>query len=120
MRKAMTGSLSPRLARHFEIRGVEAVIEQPSVGLQVFREARMMSRWARAVSITTMIIASMWANAASGSGYQLLKKILVPGTGGWDYLAVDSEARRLYVSHGTRVEVIDLETDKVIGQIPDT
>jgi len=80
----------------------------------------MMSRWARAFSITIMIVGSLWANAASGSGYRLLKKILVPGTGGWDYLAVDSEGRRLYVSHGTRVEVIDLETEKVIGQIPET
>jgi DNA-binding beta-propeller fold protein YncE len=58
--------------------------------------------------------------AAAGGGYKVIKKIPIAGEGGWDYLNIDSEARRLYVSHGTRVEVIDLDTDKVVGQIPDT
>jgi YVTN family beta-propeller protein len=44
----------------------------------------------------------------------------IGGEGGWDYLTVDNEARRLYVSHGTHVVVIDLETSKVVGDIPDT
>ncbi|HEX4567292.1 MAG TPA: YncE family protein, partial [Vicinamibacterales bacterium] len=40
--------------------------------------------------------------------------------GGWDYLAVDATARRLYVSHGTHVVVVDLDSNKVVGDIPDT
>lgn len=58
--------------------------------------------------------------AAAGADYRVIKKIPVGGEGSWDYLTVDSDARRLYVSHGTRVEVIDLEAGRVIGQIPDT
>ena len=47
-------------------------------------------------------------------------KITVGGDGGWDYLTVDSSARRLYVSRGNRVVVIDLEKEAVVGELPDT
>jgi YVTN family beta-propeller protein len=45
------------------------------------------------------------------------KKIALPGDGGYDYLFIDQQNRRLYVSHGTTVDVIDLETDKLVGTI---
>lgn len=54
------------------------------------------------------------------SGYHLLKKIEVGGEGGWDYLFADSDAHRLYVSHATKVVVIDTDKDTVIGEIPNT
>ncbi len=61
------------------------------------------------------------ATAASAAGqYHLLKEIPVGGEGGWDYLSVDSTARRLYVSHATKVVVIDLEKDSVVGEITNT
>jgi DNA-binding beta-propeller fold protein YncE len=47
-------------------------------------------------------------------------KIAVGGDGGWDYLTVDSEAQRLYVSRGNRVVVIDLDKETVVGELPDT
>lgn len=53
-------------------------------------------------------------------GYHLLKRIEVGGEGGWDYLTVDSAGRRLYVSHATRVVVIDLDKNTVVGEIPNT
>ena len=56
---------------------------------------------------------------ADGS-YHLLKEIPVGGDGGWDYLSVDSAAQRLYVSHGTKVVVIDLATNAVAGEIVNT
>src|SRR6478672_5513966 len=46
--------------------------------------------------------------------------IQIGGEGGWDYLSVDSAAHRLYVSHATHVVVIDTQTNKVVGDIPDT
>lgn len=58
--------------------------------------------------------------AASNSGYHVAKEIPIGGEGGWDYLTVDSPARRLYVSHATKVVVVDLDSDKVVGEIPDT
>ena len=46
--------------------------------------------------------------------------IQIGGEGGWDYLAVDAAAHRLYVSHATHVVVIDTQTNTVVGDIPDT
>ena len=50
----------------------------------------------------------MWAAPGADGGYSVIKKIPIPGSGSWDYLTVDEAARRLYVSHGTQVEVLDL------------
>jgi len=52
--------------------------------------------------------------------YKVLSKIKIGGTGGWDYVYVDSANHRLYVSHATQTEVIDTATDKLIGNIPGT
>jgi hypothetical protein len=52
--------------------------------------------------------------------YKLLKEIPVGGEGGWDYLAVDQFARRVYVTHATRIVVIDIDKNEVIGEIADT
>src|SRR5206468_2675199 len=57
---------------------------------------------------------------AAATGYHVTGEIKIGGEGGWDYLTVDSAARRLYVSHGTHVIVIDLDANKVVGDIPDT
>ncbi len=54
------------------------------------------------------------------TNYKFLKEIPVGGDGGWDYLSVDQIARRLYVTHATKVEVIDLDQEKVVGQIADS
>ena len=52
--------------------------------------------------------------------YHLLKEIPVGGEGGWDYLSVDTAGRRLYVSHATKVVVIDIDKDVVAGEITNT
>ena len=52
--------------------------------------------------------------------YKLLKTIPIPGEGGWDYLAADSDNRRLYVSHNTEVDVLDLDSEAIVGKIPNT
>ena len=54
------------------------------------------------------------------SGYHLVKAIHVAGDGFWDYLTADNDARRLYISHGTRVQVMDTDTYAIVGEIPDT
>lgn len=55
-----------------------------------------------------------------GTGYRILTRYPVPGNGGFDYLMIDSAARRLYVSHGTQVDVLNPDSGKLIGTIPDT
>jgi DNA-binding beta-propeller fold protein YncE len=47
-------------------------------------------------------------------------KIAVGGEGGWDYLTVDPDAHRLYVSRGNRVAVVDLEKEAVVGELAGT
>ncbi len=60
------------------------------------------------------------AQTAGGSGYHLVKKVKLGGTGGWDYLEVDPATHRLFISRGTHVIVVDPEQGKIIGDIPDT
>jgi DNA-binding beta-propeller fold protein YncE len=67
--------------------------------------------WALVISTTFAI-----AMAAAGA-YHLIKKISIPGDGGWDYVAADSEARRLYVSHDTEIVVLDLDSGAIVGKI---
>jgi hypothetical protein len=52
--------------------------------------------------------------------YQFVKEIPVGGEGGWDYLSIDPAAHRLYVTHATKIVVIDLTKDAVAGEIADT
>ncbi len=57
---------------------------------------------------------------AADGPYRLIKEIAIGGDGGWDYLNVDSAAKRLYVSHASKVVVIDVATDAIVGEITDT
>lgn len=60
------------------------------------------------------------AVAASAPGYHIVQTWKLGGEGGWDYLKMDSEARRLYISRATKVIVIDADSGKAVGEIPDT
>ncbi len=65
----------------------------------------------------------MWTGAGgqpAGSGYHILDSLKLGGEGGWDYLTVDTSAARLYVSRGTRVQVVDLAERSIVGEIPNT
>jgi DNA-binding beta-propeller fold protein YncE len=64
-----------------------------------------------------MTIALVAAVAFAAEGYKVLNKIKIGGTGGWDYVTVDSNAHRLYATHATFVEVVDLDSGKPVGQI---
>src|ERR1700751_154965 len=52
------------------------------------------------------------------SGYRLLKKITLGGEGGWDYITFDSPTRRLFISRQTKVIVLAVDSEKVVGEIP--
>jgi YVTN family beta-propeller protein len=69
---------------------------------------------------TALFLVMCLAVSASAADYQLTKKIPIPGQGGWDYLIVDEAARRLYISHGTQVEVLDVDSGKLVGTISNT
>ena len=65
--------------------------------------------WTAALAIAAL--------AFGGEGFKVVSKIKIGGTGGWDYVAVDPDANRVYASHGTQVEVVDTKNGKVVGKI---
>ncbi len=71
----------------------------------------------KVISISFAFIALL---SQSGSGYKVVGRYPVPGSGGFDYITVDSSARRLYVSHARQVEVLDADSGKILGTIADT
>jgi DNA-binding beta-propeller fold protein YncE len=77
-------------------------------------------RAASLVIFAAVCVALLVAPTFAQGGYAVAQKIVIPGTGGWDYLAVDEGARRLYVSHGTQVEVVDIDAKTLVGTIPNT
>jgi DNA-binding beta-propeller fold protein YncE len=66
-----------------------------------------------------VVVASV-AAGVSAPGYHLVSTWKIGGEGGWDYLKADSDARRLYIARATRVIVVDLDSGKPLGEIPDT
>ena len=65
-------------------------------------------------------IALLCTTAAAEDAYKFVTEIPIGGEGGWDILMIDSTAARLYLSHATKVAVVDLETNKVVAEITDT
>src|ERR1039458_8934377 len=55
---------------------------------------------------------------ASQQPYHIVDHWKVAGDGGWDYPVADPGAHRLYIAHGTEVDVVDTNTGKSIGTIP--
>jgi DNA-binding beta-propeller fold protein YncE len=74
------------------------------------------------ISVKSAVVALALAISAlqSGTGYKVVTRYPVPGNGGFDYITIDSATRRLYVSHGTEVNVVDADNGKLIGTISDT
>jgi YVTN family beta-propeller protein len=70
--------------------------------------------------LALVLLLSLFTAAAQTSGYHIIKKIPIPGEGSWDYLTVDESARRLYVSHGTQVEVLDVDSGAIVGKVEKT
>jgi hypothetical protein len=73
-----------------------------------------------AVICSAVVFSHAASPAPAGSGYHVIKTVPIGGDGGWDYVYVDSDARRVYVSRGTHTMVLDADTYAVVGDIPDT
>ena len=57
---------------------------------------------------------------AAVPGYQLLREIPVPGNEGWDYLSIDAATWRPYLTHGSKIVVMNLDAETSVGEIGDT
>jgi DNA-binding beta-propeller fold protein YncE len=64
-----------------------------------------------------LLIAGSLLAAPAPTGYHVVKEIPLGGEGGWDYLTVDPAGRRLYVSHSTKVTVVDVDSGKPVGDV---
>jgi YVTN family beta-propeller protein len=71
---------------------------------------------------SVFIIASLFncTNHAIAQGYKLTKTFHVASPGGWDYISVNTKSNKLYLSHGTQVNILDKATGDSIGIIPNT
>ena len=67
-----------------------------------------------ASTLTSFVVTT---SAHAQKPFRIEQRWTIGGTGGWDYIAVDSGAHRLYIVHQTRVDVVDIETGKVIGAV---
>ena len=83
-------------------------------------------RFARSLLIVALLSPAAASLLAAGPPpptaphYHLVRRILLGGSGGWDYMTLDNAARRLYVTHYTHVMVVNPDTGKVVGNIPNT
>ncbi len=76
---------------------------------------RLIVRWT-----TSGLFALICAIALGDEVYHSVREIPIGGEGGWDILTIDAAASRLYLSHATKVVVVDLKTNSVTGEIADT
>jgi DNA-binding beta-propeller fold protein YncE len=75
----------------------------------------------RVVGLAAALVSAVVAGPrASDPQYTKVHDIHIGGSGAFDYLTIDAAAKRLYVTHGTEIVVIDTATDTVVGRITDT
>ena len=70
------------------------------------------------LTLTVLVMCAIAHVTTAQSKFHLIKKTVIGGEGGWDYLSADSKNNVLYVSHSTQVEVLNLKTHEKIGTIP--
>jgi YVTN family beta-propeller protein len=70
--------------------------------------------------LTALTLTLSQISAQKTSGYKVSKTFHIASPGGWDYIAVDENSNKLYVSHGTQVNILDKTTGDSLGVIPNT
>jgi DNA-binding beta-propeller fold protein YncE len=108
------------ISERTDLDGKPRTIEkQPQRPRRSLKHMHNMKRYSWPVLLGVLGLLTAAVCRADGP-YHFIKEIPVGGDGGWDGLIVDSAAQRLYVSHATRVVVIDLTKEAVIGEITNT
>jgi DNA-binding beta-propeller fold protein YncE len=106
----------PASPRH---RNARSRKHRPAQGATV----KLETKFIRAIVVAVLgVMLSIAAGCASAqrTGYHVIRRVNTGGEGGWDYLTLDSAGRRVFLSRGTHVLVVDLNRDSVIGDIPNT
>ena len=86
----------------------------------------MLTKASRLVTVRIVVAMALVASAGATlpitaqQPFKVEARWKVSGDGSWDYLTVDSAARRLYIAHQTEVDVIDLATGNQIGTVTES
>src|SRR4051812_40206259 len=70
--------------------------------------------------ITALILLFIQNNISAQSGYRLTKTFHIKSNGWWDYIVADPQTNKLYVSHGTQVNILDKNTGDSLRVVPNT
>jgi YVTN family beta-propeller protein len=81
---------------------------------------RTALRFWLALSFGAGLTTALIAEGAAAPNMEVLRHWKLGGAGGWDYLTMDSAKKRLFISRATHVDVVSVESGKLIGSIPDT
>jgi DNA-binding beta-propeller fold protein YncE len=79
-----------------------------------------MNHTSAVFAVGVLSAATLTVGIAADVSYRLVKEIPIPGKAQWDYLTIDPAAGLLYVSHGNKVEVVDVDKGVIVGAIDDT
>jgi YVTN family beta-propeller protein len=73
----------------------------------------------RHLALPLLAAAALWPSGMlhAQSNYQVIDQWKIGGDGFWDYMTVDPAAHRLYITHGMKVDVVDTNSGKVVGQV---
>jgi YVTN family beta-propeller protein len=80
------------------------------------RSLRFLSSALLASAVLSGLLAAR-SSLAAQKPYHIVDRWKVGGEDGWDCMLADAAAHRLYLSHGTRVEVLDTQSGKTVGSI---
>jgi YVTN family beta-propeller protein len=79
------------------------------------------NKWFFLQLMAVILVVTMASKAnAQSSGYHVAQTFHIASAGGWDYISVGPGNNRLYVSHGTQVNVLNESTGDSVGFIPNT
>ena len=81
---------------------------------------RQLGQSAGVALIVSCIVYSSAQCAPADVSHSVIQRWTLGGIGGWDYLTLDAAGKRLFVSRGTRVDVVDTGSGKLIGTVSNT
>src|SRR3984957_1698276 len=82
------------------------------------RRIPMVLSWAFVLAFALLLLSpSVFLGAPQNSGYRVIRTIPLGGEGGWDYVTVDSAARRIYIPRSTHIMVLDADSGKLVADI---
>src|SRR5689334_1165060 len=84
------------------------------------RRESHMSKYGKIQVLLVCVIWCLFCSAAVATDFHVIHRFHVGGDGNWDYLKVDPDTHRIYLSRGNHVMIVDEASGNVIGDIPNT